>query len=304
VRPPYIGVTGFVAEGDVAVAERCVRAMPATHRFMAGVLVSAKTLRGEATASRRYPPFERAEALLRALGEAGAWPVVHYNSRAGAGLLGVELAALRERLPSMRGLQINAADPPPFSVEAFAVQNRDVEVVLQVGRGATPSLASVRVGDTYERHVARCAVADEAAAYVARYPGVSHVLLDASGGEDAPLDADLAGCVVGRNADRWRSLGVRVGVAGGLGPGADEPLACVAAALRVAAANRLLCSGGADVFEATLADLSFDAETGVRSPVADPTPGERHQDELDPGLAFAWALAAAAAVDRARGAAP
>lgn len=293
---PYIGVTGVVTPGDVETMRAGVALVPPSHRLMAGVLVSAKTLRGEATTSRRYPSVDRVEALLAAIADAGAWPVVHYNTRAAEGLLGVELAALRERCPSMRGLQLNVAGPPPFSVEAFVRQNRGVEVIVQVNRAAMPSLPATRTGDTYERHVARCAVADEVSEYVARYYGVAHVLLDASGGEGAPLDHDLAGTVIGRNGDEWRDRGRRGGIAGGLGPDSADALASVAVALKVAAANRAMCSSGADRFEVTLADLSYDTETGVRSPVADPTPGEKHQDALDDAKARAWVALAARAI--------
>jgi len=293
---PYIGITGVVTPGDVATIRACVPLVPPSHRLMAGILVSAKTLVGGATTSRRYPDASRVESLLAACADAGAWPVVHYNSRAEEGVFGVELAMLRERFPSMRGLQLNVTNPQPFPVEAFARQNRGVELILQVNRAAMPSLASTRAGDTYDRHCARCLVADEVSAYAARYYGVAHLLLDASAGEGVPLDHDLAGTVIGRNGDEWRDRGRRVGIAGRLGPDSADALASVAMALKVAAANRVLCTDGADRFEVTLADLSYDSETGVRSPVADPTPGEQHQDALDNAKARAWVALAARAV--------
>lgn len=297
---PYIGITGIVSAADLATVRDCAALMPWSHRLMAGVLVSAKTLREEATTNRRYPRVEHVEGLLAACADAGAWPCVHFNTRAKGDVLATELHALSRYFPSMRGLQLNVVAPDPAMVAAFAQTHPGVEVILQVNRAAMPSLARTREGATYERHVARCDVADEVSAYVARYAKVAHVLLDASGGEGASLDCDLAGTVLGRNGDEWTDRGRRFGVAGGFGPGAADALMGVAGALSVAAGNRSLCSEGRDTYRVSLASLSFDAESGVRVPVADPIPGERYQDRLDADRARAWVSVAAAAVGGAQ----
>lgn len=296
----YIGITGIVTDADVDTARACARLVPPSHRLMAGVLVSAKTLRGQSTTSRRYPAFDRVETLLRELLLAGCWPVVHYNTRATDANFAAELGLLVDTLPSMRGLQLNVVAPCPDVVSRFAAAHRSVEVVLQVNRAAMLSLPTTQTGDAYDRHVACCAVADEVSEYVARYGRIAHVLLDASGGEGRALNTSLAGTIIGRNGDEWRDRGCHAGIAGGFGPDSNDTLASVAVALKVAAANRAMCSDGADRFEVALADLSFDAESGVRSPVADPAPGEKHQDALDADKARAWVSLVASAVGDAR----
>lgn len=263
---PYIGITGVVTPADVATIASCVALLPPSHRLMAGVLVSAKTLRGEWATSRRYPHASQVDALLTACADAGAWPVVHYNTRAEGEVLGFELALLSSRLfPAMRGLQLNVARPDPAVVSEFAARHSAVEVIVQVNRAA--------LGDD--------PVPADAVLYANGYVGARHALLDLSGGRGAAVDASFAA----RVTQAWRLLGAatRLGVAGGLGPDAGGALATLREAV------------GADWF----ASLSFDAESGVRSPVADPTPGEKHQDALDADKARAWVRVAADAVTSA-----
>ena len=60
----YIGATGIVTAADLYTVRDCCALTPWSHRFMAGVLVSAKTLRGEYTESRRYPAVAQVDAIL------------------------------------------------------------------------------------------------------------------------------------------------------------------------------------------------------------------------------------------------
>lgn len=260
---PYIGITGVVTDDDVATIRACVPLAPPSHRLMAGALVSAKTLRGEWAASRRYPHASRVEALLAGCADAGAWPAVHYNTRAEGEALGFELALLSSRLfPAMRGLQLNVARPDPAVVREFATRHPGVEVIVQVNRAA----------------IGNDPVAASAVIYANKYEGARHALFDLSGGTGAAVDAAFAA----RVTRAWRLLGgvPTLGVAGGLGPNAGELLA----ALRAECGPR------------TFGELSFDAESGVRSPVADPTPSEKHQDALDAEKARAWVALAARAI--------
>ncbi len=259
---PYIGITGIVTPGDVATIASCVALAPASHRLMAGVLVSAKTLRGERVTSRRYPHASRVEALLAGCAEAGAWPVVHYNTRAEGEVFGLELALLCSLFPSLRGVQLNVATPDHRVVADFVRSHPGVEVIVQINRAAL--CATPRPVDAIH--------------YANAYDSAHHALLDLSGGTGAPVDGSLAA----RIARAWGAfnVGPRLGVAGSLGPGAGESLAA------------LRDDAGAEAFAA----LSFDTETGVRSPVADPTPGEKHQDALDADKARAWVALAARAI--------
>ncbi len=139
IDQPYIGITGITSLEDVETIGACcniVAATVRTHRVMAGVLVSAKTLRGEATTNRRYPSIDAADEPLQLSRYAYAWPVVHYNTRATSDALRDELRLLVERCPSMRGLQLNVVSPDPDVVARFASEHQSIEVILQVNRSA------------------------------------------------------------------------------------------------------------------------------------------------------------------------
>lgn len=252
---PYIGITGIVTAGDLATVRECGALMPPSHRLMAGVLVSAKTLRGEYTESRRYPAVAQVEPILAVCASHGAWPVVHYNTRATGDVLTTELAALVRAFPSMRGLQLNVVRPTPSVVDAFAVDHPHVEVIVQMNRAAFGNPP----------------VPADAILYARDYPNASHALLDLSGGRGEDIDTAFAA----RVARGWRvfSVAPRLGVAGGFGPDSREVLASLREEI------------GAEPF----AGLSFDAESRLRVPVADPTPDAKHQDALCHEKALAWA---------------
>lgn len=249
---PYIGVTGVVTRDDVASISICATVLAASgqpHQLMAGVLVSAKTLRGERAANRRYPTAHDAEVLCARLFDAGAWPVVHFNTRTPAPL-DEQLDALCRAVPSLMGIQLNVARPDPEALARFRWGQRPgmgpgVELILQVGGASLEALTPEAVLD-----------------YVRRYrASVHYALLDLSGGRGLPADTALAAAVVAA----WDCPEVALGIAGGLGPEAGPLLADL----------RARCAP--DRFRG----LSFDAETGVRVPVADPTPGEHGQDTLN-----------------------
>ena len=258
---PYIGITGIVTVADLYTVRDCCTLMPWSHRFMAGVLVSAKTLRGEHTESRRYPAAAQVEAILAVSAQYGAWPVVHYNTRAIGAVLAMELGLLRGMFPSMRGLQLNVVRPDPAAVASFIARYPDVEVIAQMNRAA--------FGDP--------PVPADAIIYARDYPNAAHALLDLSGGRGADVDTAFAA----RVARAWPHS-ARLGVAGGLGPDAGPTLRALRDDL------------GAERF----ASLSFDAESRVRVLVEDPTLGAKHQDRLDRDLALAWVSLAARMVSR------
>ncbi len=254
IAQPYIGITGIASLEDVETILACCKIVSAaarTHRVMAGVLVSAKTLRGEPTTNRRYPTIDAAEGLLLNSRYAYAWPVVHYNTRATGDAFREELRALTERCPSMRGLQLNVVSPDPDVVSRFASEHPRIEVILQVNRSAFGTEP----------------VPADALIYARDYPAASHALIDLSGGRGADIDTEFAARVV----RAWHHP-ARVGVAGGLGPNAGATLRALRDEL------------GAELF----AELSFDAESRVRSLVEDPIEGEKYQDKLDRGKALAY----------------
>lgn len=267
---PYVGVTGFVSIDDVSVARDCASILAEnapSHRLMAGVLVSTKTLRGEPTESRRYPTLDDAERILAAIADSGAWPVVHYNTRATGLDLAMELTRLRAVLPSMRGLQLNVAGPDPRAIDMFLRSGDEIEFIVQVNRYAYTGLVPN---------------AAEAFAYVAEYAHVaSYALLDLSGGEGRPLDPAFIGATLALWDASWC---VNPAIAGGLGPDAR---AMLHAAMRA-------------VGQLVFRRLSFDAEGALRVPVENPTEGAKHQDRLDRDKALAYVRAVCATLEEWR----
>lgn len=301
IAQPYIGITGITSDEDVDTISECCKIVAATvrtHRVMAGVLVSAKTLRGEPTTNRRYPTIDRVEALLLNSRYAYAWPVVHYNTRAVGDSLGNELRELVNRCPSMRGLQLNVVSPEPDVVAKFAVDHPNVEVILQVNRAAMPSLDKI-VGSDGDKLIARRNVASEVIAYTSQYEGIMHVLLDASGGDGRGLDTRAIGTIIGRRAHELNRRGIRIGFAGGLGPECSGTIIETRNHAMLQAWDRFVVCGGEQSIDASLYELtalSFDSETRVRVPVEDPFVGEKYQDRLDRDKAFAYIADACVAI--------
>ena len=269
---PYIGITGIVTPDDLDTVRECVRVVrdkcptlvpqtdEPTHRFMAGVLVSRKTLTGQPTTNRRYPKIEVVNDLLEACLGHGAFPVVHYNTQSRGAEFARELEQLVKLLPHMRGLQLNVVCPDPDVVQNFTMgSGHRVEVILQINHTSL-----VRTGKTYQP-------CDYALNYCkSSNGGISHALIDASGGRGKLFDQSTADRII-ETIHRLKDRGVRLGLAGGLGPDCGEALDNLKAGL---------AGHGGDP-DIELVDISFDAESKVRVPVPDPIEGEKYQDMLD-----------------------
>ena len=253
---PYIGITGIVSAGDVHALRTLawMEPPPFGYRWMAGVLVSAKTLAGEATTNARYPRFDDVPAILADIAlDTRTWPVVHFNCREG---LAGHLRTLAG-LSAMRGLQLNVQNPDRDEVAAFKRDRPDVEIILQVNAAAADESGGLTQGSVRR--------------YIDRYDGVADfALVDASGGRGKAVDLGMAQQV----ATYRRGMAF----AGGFGPDSEPAVAvlCVAAQ-----------------------GLSFDAESRVRRPLANPL-AVAYQDELDPKAASEWSRAARRAIESRR----
>lgn len=259
---PYVAATGFTTPGQLHALHRSWSAPDDTARFaprrrVVGFLVSAKTLRGVPVTNRRYPPsMEWVSLLVQQSLRDGFLPAVHYNTRAAGDALREELFALFVAVPRARMLQLNVERPEVAPLRAFREAHPDVEIVLQLN-------AATR---------AECPLGTAWGA-CARYADViDHALLDLSRGEGKALSVpQVAGDIV-TSMTRFHRANVRLGVAGGLGPEARGVL------------DDLRAKVGDERFDA----LSFDAESALRSPADDPTPGERYQDRLCVEKTRAW----------------
>lgn len=270
----YLGITGFTALDQLAFLG-VKRPTGSPRRVMAGVLASAKTVAGQATTNRRYPHRAQLSGLLTALRDAGAWPVVHFNAPTGdaADAITRLLDALEPTQDGTIGIQLNLVGVTPDVIRAL--QRKRLYGTYRVGSPLVSEvILQVNAASLRERSVA--AVGD----YVARYEGVAHhALLDFSGGMGKGFDPIFVRDVLLAHGDAWLAMGIRPGVAGGLGAGGSASLRPL-----VSLGDLLEAAGRPDL----LAACSIDAETGVRRAVVDPIPGERHQDVLDHGLAATY----------------
>lgn len=234
-KESYVGVTGFTTTDEVRAA--CSVAREVTARsLMVGVLVSAKTLRGQTNRyPLRYPTVDRIADLFAA-GGPNALNLIHYCDTAPP--TWDVIAELREvGGPRLHGFQFNGAWPEPETlgklVDGFlSLCGECPRIVLQVRPGF-------------------------ARKYNAFPFGVTDVLLDGSGGRGTPLDVAWI-----EEASTWfrRYLpGYNVGIAGGL-----EAESLTAPAL-TPTVERLIRAGASTDAEGRLRD---DAPGGGRMDMA------------------------------------
>ncbi|OGN03343.1 MAG: hypothetical protein A2651_02570 [Candidatus Yanofskybacteria bacterium RIFCSPHIGHO2_01_FULL_42_12] len=193
---PYIGVTGFMSKVEI---DEALSVIPqgATHRLMAGYLMSSKTLASQQNKwPGRYPKKETIQDLL--VDDERVLNLVHYSTDNPETLCSqlVEITKLAGR--HLNGFQLNMAWPKISELEDYRHLYPDKFVVLQVGKKA---MAQVGLSD-FELSVG-------AYAHV-----IDAILIDASGGTGEPLNATMAADYL------WEivNLGISLGVAGGLGP--------------------------------------------------------------------------------------
>jgi hypothetical protein len=199
MRPvPYIGVTGFMSQGEVAAALNAFRDGPATggRKIMVGVLASSKTLAGQKNKwPNRYPAPRDIARLFST--DPRALNLIHYATDDQSTLDEQLRTLLRLGGPNLHGFQLNMAWPDPGALEVLEGKR----VVLQIGAKA----------------IALAGDAEDIASCVDEYTHDGHitdVLIDASGGKGVPMDPDLVIACVDAIADWHPDLGI--GVAGGL----------------------------------------------------------------------------------------
>lgn len=194
-RDPYIGVTGFMTEEEVAAAMAAFDRLSSSHRLvMLGFLASGKTLRGETNKwPNRYPRVDEIASLFSA--HPRALNLIHYATD-DQSTLAMQLGQLVEIGGSLLdGFQLNVAWPTPERLEGV----KGKRIVLQLGRHALQT----------------CSGPDSVAARLDDYTElVTDVLIDASGGHGVPVDIDVAEGYLRAIVARHPFLGI--GVAGGL----------------------------------------------------------------------------------------
>ena len=199
---PYIGITGFSTDGEVA---EILQHLPAAsdRLLMCGVLLSNALLTGRTSgAPGRCPPPDAIAGIFSS--DPRCLNLVHYRPRAGSDLAEALTHASDVGGPNCHGVQINSTRGEPWpdlgALAEYRRRRNPRRIVLQVGREAMES-----AGHDPAEIARRCA----------DYVGlVTDVLVDASEGLGRPLDA--ARSVSYLDAIAWDAPELGLVVAGGL----------------------------------------------------------------------------------------
>jgi hypothetical protein len=196
---PYVGVTGFMHSDEVAALLATVPAH-SRYRLMVGVLMSSKTLRGDANSwPGRYPKAETVASLFP--DDERALNLVHYSTD--------ERLTLHTQLEQVAwlggmhcdGIQLNMAWPNFNDIVNFRLAHPDLYIVLQIGKRAMERVESL------PRFAEQINFYAEA---------VDAILIDPSGGRGVPLDVAPTSQFLCAVRHAHREIGI--GIAGGLGP--------------------------------------------------------------------------------------
>ncbi|MGN6107740.1 MAG: hypothetical protein ACTHU0_21705 [Kofleriaceae bacterium] len=205
---PYIGVSGFMTRAEVQAA---LGAFPDCGRkLMVGVLVSAKTLRGETNSyPRRYPRPEDIAGIF--VDDPRCLNMVHFASDEPPDVETL-IRLVDVGGPCCHGVQFNVSWPRPDSILAMRTAcyagKREPRLVFQVNDLTRPVRAWRAIAE--------------------RYNGVvTDVLLDGSWGRGVTLKPWVVAAAAAAVRAGWRGVGL--GVAGGL---CAEALPSVARLLR------------------------------------------------------------------------
>ena len=207
---PYIGITGFSTDGEVAAV---LQQLPASsdRLLMCGVLLSNALLSGQPSGAPNRCPLPDTIAGIFS-DDPRCLNLVHYRPRAGSNLADALTRASDVGGPNCHGVQINSTRGEPWpDLDALAEYRRrrnPRRIVLQVGREAMAS-----AGHDPAEIARRCA------GYVGL---VTDVLVDASEGLGRPLDA--ARSVSYLDAIAWDAPELGLVVAGGLSAANAEQL--------------------------------------------------------------------------------
>ncbi len=176
---PYVGVTGPVTVQETKdICREFAEAdysMESPHVPMLGFLVSYKTLNGQTTQNKRYPPTNSLPELLKAT-EGQVLTMIHYNSK--------EIDTLSNQVAKIfdgvyknglcRAIQLNIAWPDINQVARIKEQHPDMQVVFQASHiamyGKTPNQIAKGV-----QHYS---------------DSINYVLIDPSGGRGIPFDLE------------------------------------------------------------------------------------------------------------------
>ena len=185
MKNSYFGITGFMTRSEMtALNELLLRKIHEQtiqskindlgKKVMIGVLVNLKTLQGFIPSNpSRYPLIEDASSIF--LNDDFFINTVHYNSDDWRNLSG-QLCKIVETFENLHAIQLNLAWPSPEQIIHFKNQFPNVEIILQIGKGAF-----YEVGNSPRSLYARLSEYSKC---------IDHILFDMSGGGGNLIDVD------------------------------------------------------------------------------------------------------------------
>lgn len=198
----YVGITGPVNIQETKdICREFSEAdyfMDSPHTPMLGFLVSYKTLNGQPTQNRRYPPINTLPDLLRAT-DKRVLTMVHYNSKE-IDTLSNQVAQIFDGVYDQnlcRAIQLNIVWPDIGQVTRIKEQHPDMQIVFQASHkamdGKTPNQIANGVRDYGD--------------------SISYVLIDPSGGRGMPFDLESSVAIYSELRNQCPDL--IIGFAGG-----------------------------------------------------------------------------------------
>ncbi len=174
----YIGACGFQSGEQVMEVWKVLPGFDeSTPQFMVGAMTSHKILHDKPTKHASVYPSVTTLKDIFSVRDCRIVNSVHYaNYDADRGFhLCAELSSVVDLCgPNMKALQLDMIWPDPAELEAFKKKCPDIDLILQIGRDAM-----------YMHNEDPIKIAHEVKHYVGI---ISHVLIDASGGEGYAID--------------------------------------------------------------------------------------------------------------------
>jgi phosphoribosylanthranilate isomerase len=199
---PYVGITGPV---NVQETKDICRefseegySMESPHIPMLGFLVSYKTLNGQATQNRRYPPANSLPELLRAT-NGQVLTMVHYNSKE-TDTLSNQVAEIFDGVYEnalCQAIQLNIVWPNIGQVARIKEQHPEMKVVFQASHKAMDGKTPNQIAKGVQNYG----------------DSISYVLIDPSGGRGMPFDLESSVAIYSELREQCPDL--TVGFAGG-----------------------------------------------------------------------------------------
>ena len=198
----YVGITGPTSVQETRDICRefseADYSMESSHVPMLGFLVSYKTLNGQATQNKRYPPANSLPDLLRAT-DGQVLTMVHYNSK--------EINTLSNQVTQIfdgvyenglcRAIQLNIVWPDIGQVARIKEQHPNMQIVFQASHKAMDEKRPNQIAQGIKDYG----------------DSINYVLIDPSGGRGMPFDLESSVAIYSELRDQCPYL--TVGFAGG-----------------------------------------------------------------------------------------